>query len=297
MRIGFVGAGKVGKALGLFFSRRGLTVSGYYSKTPTSAGQAAELTGSGAYAFPEQLVQDSEVVFLTVSDGALAEVDAQLAKLGRDRAFPSERCFLHTSGALPSSCLMQLAAVGCAVGSMHPLQSFGETEASVARLDRTLITLEGTKRAVEVMEEILRKAGALSVRAIPPDRKPLYHAGACIASNYLVTLLESALRCFEAAGIGRVQAIEALLPLMESALENVRAKGPADALTGPIARGDAGTVSVHMEALSRELPLESGLYRTMAERTFNMIQDKNLTKMQRVRLLAVLKKEDGPNGG
>lgn len=297
MRIGFVGAGKVGKALGLFFSRRGLTIAGYYSKTPASAGHAAELTGSGTYASPEHLVQDSDVVFLTVPDGVLTEMDMQLAKLGRDRAFPCERCFLHTSGALPSRCLAQLAAMGCAVGSMHPLQSFGEPEESAARLDRALITLEGTERAVAVMEEILRRTGALSVRAISPDRKPLYHAGACIASNYLVTLLESALCCFEAAGIGRVQAMDALRTLMESALENVRVKGPSDALTGPIARGDAGTVAVHLESLARELPSESELYRTMAERTFHMIKDKNLTKMQRARLLAVLKKEDKPNVG
>lgn len=296
MRIGFVGAGKVGKALGLFFARRGLTVSGYCSNTPASAGNAAKLTGSRAYSELKHLVQDSDAVLLTVPDGALTEVDAQLAELRRKEGFPPERCFLHTSGALPSHCLAQLAAAGCPVGSMHPLQSFGEAEESAARLEKSLITLEGDETAVEVMEELLRRAGALSVRTIQADQKPLYHAGACIAANYLVTLLESALRCFEAVGIGRAQALDALLPLVESALENVRAKGTGDALTGPIARGDAGTVAVHLRALAQKLPSELELYRAMAQQTIEVAADKKLTDKRRAQLLAVIKEEEF-NGG
>lgn len=287
MKVGFVGAGKVGRALGLYFGRYGVGLSGYCSRTYRSAADAAGLTRSRAFDGMEDLIDASGMIFLTVPDGALAEVDAQAAALMREKENPADRCWIHTSGALSSDCLEKLKASGCPVGSMHPLQSFGTPEKSAQSLDRALFSVEGTNEAVEALRLLLGKTnGQFSL--ISAARKPLYHAGACIVSNYLVTLLESGIRCFEAAGIGRKDVFRAIGPLIDSTLCNVQEKGAVEALTGPIVRGDSNTLNVHLRSIGESLPSELGFYREMAAKTIEMIAGKRITKEQEDQLRKLL---------
>ncbi len=284
MNIGFIGAGKVGKALGLYFRRHGLELSGYCSRTEASAHTAAALTGSGVFPDLETLARCSDVIFLTVPDLALEEVDGSAAALVGENRVSAGLCWLHVSGALASGCLARLRALGCPVGSMHPLQSFGDPAESAGRLNRAVFSIEGTEEAVGIMSLILAKTGG-NLSRIRSEQKPLYHAGACVLSNYLVTLLDSGLRYFEAAGMEREQVIAAVDPLIEATLANVREKGTVDALTGPIVRGDLNTLRVHLQALEDQLPSELGLYRVMAEKTVRMIAEKRITKQQENSLL------------
>ncbi len=142
-------------------------------------------------------------------DHALRETDVLAAEAVGELEVSEKICFVHTSGALPSGCLGHLTAAGCSVGSMHPLQSFGEASESAARLDRTLFSVEGDEKAVASVTGILEKTGA-RVSFLTAEQKPLYHAGACVVSNYLVTLVDSGLEYFEAAGISRAYAMDAI---------------------------------------------------------------------------------------
>lgn len=287
VNIGFVGAGKVGKALGLYFQRHGLELSGYCSRSAASAAAAAALTGTKAFPDLESLAGASEVIFITVPDLAIGEIDAAAAALIGAGAIPAGQCWIHVSGALPSDCLTGLKAAGAPVGSMHPLQSFGEPAESAERLGNTLFSIEGTEQAADIMRRVLDKTGA-RVSEMTAAQKPLYHAGACVVSNYLVTLLESGIRFFEAAGIDRENVFDAIRPLIDSTLSNIREKGTVDALTGPIARGDYNTLNIHLQALERQLPSETAFYRVMAEKTIEMIAGKRLTKQQEQNLLKTL---------
>ncbi len=144
-------------------------------------------------------------------------------------------------------------------GTMHPLRSFGDPARAAELFRGTACAVEGDPGAVEELEGFVRAIGGtpLGVRA---GRKALYHAGAVFASNYLVAALEAALRLFEGAGVRRAEALPALRALAEGTLANAASVGIPEALTGPVERGDAGTVKAHAEALAAHAPGLAGAY-------------------------------------
>ena len=275
MRIGFIGAGKVGTALGLYFKKHGLVIAGYRSRSEASARRASMLTESAVFSTLPLLAENCDVLFVTTPDAAISAVDAEAAAHLRQGGLSADTVWIHTSGALPSTELAELASLGCAVGSLHPLQSFGEPAASAEMLENSYFTIEGTARALAAMREIMTACGA-RFDEIDTANKPLYHAGACVLSNYLLTLLDSGFTLLRAAGMDGETLFDAALPLIEGTLQNVRQKGPAEALTGPIARGDVETVDVHLRALDSALPERAKLYRAMGFATVEMIEGKKL---------------------
>lgn len=279
MTIGFIGAGKVGRALGIYFLKYGLSVSGYYSRTRSSAQEAAWLTGTRDFDAIESLADTCDIVFLTVSDHALEEIDSAISQKIRRHEITAKKIWVHVSGAYPSDCLCRIKMTGCAVGSMHPLQSFGDPVASAQRLNSAWFTLEGTDKAVLSIQKILKKTGGKYSR-IQAENKPLYHSGACVVSNYLVTLLENGIALFEAAGMNRETIFQAIEPLIDATLSNIREQGTINALTGPIVRADFNTVQVHMQAIEKRLPMVLDFYSSMALKTAQMIEDTRLSKEQ-----------------
>lgn len=272
MSIGFIGAGRAGKSLGLYFKNHGLEVAGYYSRSSSSAEEAASLTKSAAYHAMQSLICDCDLLFITTPDDAIAEVAHQAAELLRGSA-AGEKSFLHVSGAHTASCLDALADMGCPVGSMHPLQSLSDPLIGAERLETTFFGIDGTPEAQAAIKNILAKTGG-RYGNIPPECRALYHAGACIVSNYLVTLIQSGLACFEAAGLHKEMLFSAAEPLITGTIENFRRMGAQDALTGPIARGDVETVALHLKALQNSLPSELSLYRALALETIEIVKNK-----------------------
>ncbi|MBP1917861.1 putative short-subunit dehydrogenase-like oxidoreductase (DUF2520 family) [Youngiibacter multivorans] len=279
LEIGFIGAGKVGKALGLYFKAHGLNVSGFCSRTEKSAVEAAVLTSSIAYRTLRELADSSDIIFITVPDQALAEVDREAALMLDGYEVKPETFWFHVSGAHSSKILEGIRKAGCETGSMHPLQSFGEPYGSAERLERSWFTLEGTDKAVLIAQSLLDKTNGKHFR-IEAENKPLFHAGASVVSNFMVTLLESGISLFEAAGMDRADIFQAIEPLIESALSNIREKGTIDALTGPIVRGDYDTVSVHLKAIGDKMPSELEFYRAAAYKTAMMLDGNRLTHEQ-----------------
>ena len=251
--ISIIGPGKVGTALGVLAARAGWRVAGVGGRSAEHARAAADAIASASgesvrAAAAVEAAGSADLVLLTVPDDLIADVCSQLAAAG---AFRQGGVVAHCSGALPSAVLAPARdACGCRVGSMHPLQTFPTVDAAVAALSSpgTHFFLEGDAEAAAKLDSLVGAIGGRAV-AIDPAAKPMYHAAAAVASNGLVVLLEASLRIGEAAGIARGDLRPALAPLVRTTLENVLAAGPGEALTGPVARGDAETVARHLAAL------------------------------------------------
>jgi predicted short-subunit dehydrogenase-like oxidoreductase (DUF2520 family) len=184
-------------------------------------------------------------VFLTVPDGA---VTAFAAEIARAAGLPVTASFVHCSGALGLDALSTLSARH-AVGSFHPLQSFPTPRAPEA-FRGSLVAVDASRQALRRrLARLARDLGARPRRVEDADRA-VYHAAAVFASNYLVALAGEAAKLLETIGWSEREAVDGLVPLMQGVLEEVDRHGPTAALTGPIRRGDAETVSRHLEALA-----------------------------------------------
>lgn len=220
--------------------------------TPHGVGRSA---GEGEWRAP---LAAASVVLVATPDSAIADAAAALASL---RAVGSGHAVLHLSGLLDRRALAPLAGSGAALGSLHPLQAVADPASGPARLHGAYATVEGDPAAAAAGERIARAAGMTPV-PITAEAKPAYHAGATMASNYVVALADIARRVAESGGVAPAMAREMYLPLMRGTVENVVERGAAAALTGAIRRGDAGTVAAHLAALDgadRELYVRLGL--------------------------------------
>jgi predicted short-subunit dehydrogenase-like oxidoreductase (DUF2520 family) len=266
MIISFIGAGKVATSLGKYFADKGVNVGGYYSKSFESAKTAAELTHSTAYGDYNTLIKNCDILFITTPDDYIKET---CDKLSRENCLREGLIILHTSGALPSSLLSSAKQHGCYIYSLHPLQSFASFESSIESLPQTIFSLEGDTEKLGVIKGLIKQLGN-EYFIIKTQDKVLYHAAAAIVSNYLATLVDCGLDIFEHLSIDRSTALRALIPLVEGTLNNIKKLDTAKALTGPIARGDMGTVKKHIEEIKTNIPEKLPLYRALGNLTVDL---------------------------
>jgi predicted short-subunit dehydrogenase-like oxidoreductase (DUF2520 family) len=185
----------------------------------------------------------SDVVLVAVPDDAIADVAAQLVQANLSRAI-----VLHCSGLLDRSALAPLEGNARGLGSFHPLQTLAGDSDAAHRLKAAFVALEGDAAAIAAGRQLAALLGMRPIE-VAAERKPLYHAAAVLLSNYTVALAAVAERLALAAGIPAEAAGRIYLPLLEGTLRNLEDVGAVKALTGPIARGDAGTVRAHLAAL------------------------------------------------
>lgn len=257
--IGIVGAGPVGTALGVALSRAGWPVVAVASRDPGRRARFVELVG-GARAFAEaQAVLDEvELVLLCVPDDAIA------ALAGTLRLY-SGQAIVHTSGALGPEALEPARAAGTQAGTFHPLVAFADVERAVEALRGATVAIEADPDLAGLLAELAEAIGAIPVR-LPPGSQAAYHAAAVLAAGGLVGLLDGIVELARVAGLDEAGALAVYGRLAEQALSNVRALGIEAALTGPIVRGDVGTLRRHLEALRRHAPEVVALYRVLADR-------------------------------
>jgi predicted short-subunit dehydrogenase-like oxidoreductase (DUF2520 family) len=256
--IAIVGAGVVGTALAFLLKEKGYTLCGMASRGEESLNKAAAIIGSEVRTTtaPEEITPEADVVFITTSDGAIQEVCDGIAGKG---GFHPEQIVVHTSGALPSTILASAQTQGALIASVHPLQSFADVKEAVKILPFSIFNVEGDPAAIPLLKEIVQKLGGKPL-AIDTREKPLYHAAAVVACNLFVTLVYLSYQLFEAIDISEDDAAQALLPLIKGTVNNIERLGPVKALTGPIARGDAGVVKGHLDAFKMVDPRYTDIY-------------------------------------
>jgi len=285
--LAIVGAGRVGSALAILLKRKGYRVAGVASRSMESAVRVASEVGAAASTVPWEVTPLADVVFITTPDREIAKVAEQIAAGGGFR--PGQVVF-HTSGAHSAEEIGAARRFGAAVASLHPLQSFADLQAAVENLPGSYFALEGDKGALILAEQIVRDLEGKSFYINAAD-KPLYHAAACIACNYLVSLLHLSYALYSRFGLGRREAEEALRPLVEGTLKNIRRAGPAGALTGPISRGDGPTVEDHLRALREVGERETEVYKALAAYTVGIALEKGtLSAAKAGELMEIIKR-------
>ena len=238
--IGIAGTGRVAQALGALLS-------------PVSVVAGRDSLGD--------LPRQSRRIIIAVADDAISEVASELLACGLEGAV-----VLHVSAAAGPEALAILRTAGNSIGVLHPLQTVPSAERGIQTLRGATFAFAGDEEASVWALDLIARLGG---KALPvnPSRWAYYHAAAVMASNYHVTLVDAALELAELAGIARDTALEALAPIIRATTENILTSGPEQALTGPIRRGDSGTIRRHLAALEDSLPETRELYNAAGLRT------------------------------
>jgi predicted short-subunit dehydrogenase-like oxidoreductase (DUF2520 family) len=265
--LSFVGAGKLGTALAKACTAVGYRVAIIYSRAFEDAGALAEGLSEADAVTDIARVADADLTFLTVPDDAIAPVCASIP-------WTSSSSVVHCSGALSLDVLKPAINAGASAGSLHPLQTFAGGSDGAARLADIAYALEASDDRMQGMLETLVAALGGRAQWIRGSDKPLYHASAAMASNYLATLLGDAAKLWESFGFSRANGLQSLLPLVRGTMENLEIVGLPDALTGPIARGDVETVRIHLQALTASHPDVVPPYVAMGKRTIALGREK-----------------------
>ncbi|MEU6079937.1 DUF2520 domain-containing protein [Streptomyces sp. NPDC047108] len=260
LAVGVVGAGRVGPALAAALQLAGhrpVAVSGI---SEPSVRRAAALLPDVPVLTPTDVLERSELVLLTVPDDALPSLVEGLAETGAVR--PGQ-LLVHTSGRYGTAVLDPATRAGGLPLALHPVMTFTGTSVDVQRL-------AGCSFGVTAPEELRMAAEALVIEMggepewIEEQARPLYHAALALGANHLVTLVAQSMDLLRASGVGAPDRM--LGPLLGAALDNALRSGDA-ALTGPVARGDAGTVAAHVAELRDHAPQAVAGYVAMARAT------------------------------
>ncbi len=265
IRLGFIGAGALATMLAIEFKKRGFKVAAVSSRGYESARMlASRLDGCRAASDNQQVADNADFIFIATPDDVIPVVASQVR-------WRKEQMVVHCSGADSVDILNPAKTAGCQTGVFHPLQTFA------AGLEDSL---KGITFAVEAEEPLLAQLknmaqmlGGHWIELKSKDRV-IYHAAAVFACNYLVTLTDIAAGLWEDIDIPRDKAVRALLPLMRGTLNNIEAIGITQSLTGPIARGDSGTIKKHLTALDKINPDITKLYRELGLNTIPIAMEK-----------------------
>ena len=261
--IGIIGAGAVGTALGVALSRAGWPIQAVASRDPGRRERFRSLVeGVRVFSEPQALLDEVELILVAIPDDAIAPLAGSLQLYGG-------QAIVHTSGALDADVLAPAMAAGTQIGAFHPLVAFADTERAVAALHGATIAIEGDDQLAALLADMAEAIGARPVR-VAAGSKAAYHAAAVLAAGGFVALLDAIVTLGAVAGLDEAGSLAIYGPLIEGTLGNARALGVRAALTGPIARGDVGTLERHLAALRAHAPGVLELYRAVGEREVDL---------------------------
>ena len=272
-RLWIIGPGAVGRTLGrLFVERSAFEIASVVARRATTAVAARDFIGRGVAATLAEPITAApgDTIMISTPDGA---IDAAVAWLD-ESLDPAGLAVFHCSGARDLDALEPLRRRGAAGAMLHPVKAFADPAREILTFDGVVCTLQGDEAAVAALVPVVAAIGGDPVVLPEAVDRRLYHAGAVFSSNYLATLVQAALDCHAAAGIEEATSLRILSPILRDALSAILDKGPVQALTGPIARGDAEAVKAQGEAIAaRDLGLVE-LYRALGRRTMDLARRK-----------------------
>jgi len=270
-----MGAGVVGTALAVRLAGAGVSVTGLHGRRvelPDATRQASGVVGVvGSTGEIPQILSESNAVIIAVRDDRIPEVAARLVS---ERRLRPGQILLHTSGANPARTILAAAVphVG-AVGTLHPLVSFADARVAVEGLSEVAFGIEGDAPARALAQRLVQAIGARAV-ILEAENLALYHAGAVIASNYVVAMADTARSLLVKAGVPAEQALPVLIPLLASVVQNLAQVGLPGALTGPVERGDVTVVERHLGTLAARAPELVELYRLVGRDVLRLAREK-----------------------
>jgi predicted short-subunit dehydrogenase-like oxidoreductase (DUF2520 family) len=279
--IGFIGAGKVGSSLAINLSEAGYHVAVVADRDNDAAARLAEtIEGSTPVHSAQEAADRADFVFITTPDDKIGPVcDTVQWKQGQS--------VVHCSGAASIDVLASAAGQGASTGSFHPCQAFASSAEALKNIPGSTFAIEADIPLAGILENIAIDLGCEYIR-LGPGVKALYHAAAVLVSNYVVTLLKISTDFFKEMGVERDSAVKILMPLMKGNLFNIEQLGIPKCLTGPIARGDTGTIEKHAQSILERSPENLGLYAELGLMTLPIaiekggLSEKAETKLKRL---------------
>ncbi len=260
LKLGFIGAGTIGSTLALKLNSQGYPVVAVSSRHHTSAKRLAQaISGCSAVTDNQEVVDSAGLVFITTPDDVIASVVSRIS-------WRQGQMVAHCSGADATDILEPARIAGTYVGVFHPLQTFAGAREAMENMPGSTFALEAEEPLLGILQEMAHALGGHWIK-LKAGEKAVYHTAAVIASNYLVTLVKLATDLWQTLGIPRDKATEALLPLIRGTVRNLETIGLPQCLTGPIARGDRGTIKKHLETLEKISPDMLATYRELGLKT------------------------------
>lgn len=269
MKFGFIGAGKVGFSLGKYLKEKNVNVVGYYSRSEHSSREATIFTNTKQYMKLEDLIKNSDAIFITTSDSEIGEVWSEIKELSI-----KNKLICHCSGSISSEIFSNISKYGAYGYSIHPMFAISDKYNSYKDLSKAFITIEGHEEYKNYLKELFYSLGN-NVAIISSESKPLYHAASVVVSNLVLGLINNGVTYLKECGFSQEMAIEALYPLIEFNIKNIREKGIIDSLTGPIERGDLSTVIGHCDVLEDK---DRELYKLLSRNVLEIAKLKNVQR-------------------
>ena len=260
LKVGFIGAGTVGTALAVRLSSKGYQIVAVSSRSHISAENLARtISHCRVFDNNQDVADTAELVFITTPDDAIAQVASQLKWHGGQSV-------VHCSGADSTEILQPAKKSGAYVGVFHPLQTFASAKQAMENIPGSTFALEAEEPLLDILKNMATALDGHWIELKASD-KVMYHAAAVIACNYVVTLVKLATDLWQTFSISPQQATQALLPLLRGTISNIETMGIPQCLTGPIARGDSGTIKKHLSALEEVAPTVLSTYRELGLQT------------------------------
>jgi predicted short-subunit dehydrogenase-like oxidoreductase (DUF2520 family) len=279
--LGFIGAGKVGTALAVLLSRKDYKVVSVYDPDKASAANLCKLVkGCRPAATAQDTADKAELIFITTPDGVIPKVAAQLK-------WKTSQGVAHCSGADSTAILEPAKKAGAITAAFHPLQTFAGAKEAMENIPGSTFSLESEEPLLSQLKQMAADLGGSWITLKATD-KAAYHAAAVFASNYLVTLVKMSTDLWKSFDIPTGQAVKALLPLLKGTIHNIETIGLPDCLTGPIARGDAGTVAKHLSTIAEKTPELLATYKELGRQTVPIAAAKGTINKEQSRQLELL---------
>lgn len=262
-RLGFIGAGRLARCLARRFAQAGFPVVAIASRSPASAqALAARIDGCVAVASAQAVTDAADLIFVTVSDDGIGPVAASLRF---DPARAPAQALVHCSGASSVELLAPARAQLAQTGGFHPLYLFGGGDADLTRIEGCSVTIEADDTLRHVLDALAAALGCHPL-TIPSGGRMLYHAAAHYAASFALCGLAEAVALWRRLGMDEADALRALLPMLSGTIETARDRGLANALAGPVSRGDAGIVERQLALLDELGDDHAVLYALMTRR-------------------------------
>ena len=275
--VAIIGAGRVGGAVGRLLTKAGYAVTAVVARKLETAERARAFVSAGAAMTDAvKAAALADIVLITTPDGAIKSVcDAIVA----GRGFKTGAVVVHMSGAQTLDLLDAAKDSRAYRAVIHPLQSVPSRELGEKNIPGSFFRIDADPEAAQTARELVTALGGIELKmpkwSSDKGSAALYHAGAVAVSNFFVALVDFGLRYYQALGANKEEALKAVLPLIKGTLANIESAGIPDALTGPIMRGDVGTIKGHLQAMAERTPELLPLYRELARHTVTVAQDKN----------------------
>jgi len=291
--VAILGLGKVGTAVGHLLRSAGYEIVAVAGRSMSQLTQGIKYTGGQAFTDFSAAASLADCVMITTSDDAIASVCDEVCQKGAIR--PGNKV-IHMSGAGGLDLLLPAVKAGAYVASIHPLQSFATVEGAISNIPGSTFGITADNEIQNWSEQIVHDLRGYPFTIADSD-KPLYHAAACLASNYLTSLLHTVGRIYQSLGMTRAEALRTFWPLVQGTMQNIETQGTVQALTGPISRGDAGTVTKHLAALQKSFPSLLPLYCTLGKETISLGLKKGTLNPDKAEIIKKLLGGDAEHGG